>query len=61
MIKTIIKVLDNGDVLEVKCHADFKGIDGLGTCNTKCQWWLDNYLEDENCIMWKDIKENEKY
>lgn len=22
-----------------ECTAYFKGIDGRGTCDTKCQWW----------------------
>lgn len=22
-----------------KCKAHFKGIDGLGTCDTECQWY----------------------
>ena len=22
-----------------KCTASFKGRDGLGTCDTGCQWW----------------------
>ncbi len=22
-----------------KCTAYFKGEDGLGTCDTRCQWW----------------------
>jgi hypothetical protein len=22
-----------------KCNAHFKGVDGLGTCDTKCQWY----------------------
>jgi len=22
-----------------ECTATFKGIDGLGTCDTECQWW----------------------
>lgn len=27
------------------CNAYFKGIDGLGTCDTECQW----YYEDCPC------------
>jgi len=37
----------------MKCEAYFKGIDGLGTCDTKCQW----YNEDCPC---KDNKGVEK-
>jgi hypothetical protein len=35
------------DVKGVICHAYFKGRDGLGTCNTKCQW----YPLDGKCVM----------
>ena len=35
------------NVKGVKCHAYFKGIDGLGTCNTECQW----YPPDGKCVM----------
>jgi len=24
-----------------ECTSYFKGIDGLGTCDTECQWWHD--------------------
>jgi hypothetical protein len=24
-----------------ECTAYFRGIDGLGTCDTDCQWWFD--------------------
>ena len=26
-------------VTRQKCIAHFKGVDGLGTCNTMCQWY----------------------
>ena len=35
------------DVKGVTCHAYFKGHDGLGTCNTKCQW----YPSNGECVM----------
>lgn len=35
------------DVKGVKCHAYFKGVDGLGTCNTECQW----YPSNGKCVM----------
>lgn len=35
------------DVKGVTCHAYFKGRDGRGTCNTKCQW----YPPDGKCVM----------
>ena len=25
-----------------ECTAYFKGSDGLGTCDTGCQWWTDD-------------------
>ncbi len=33
-------VTDDGGIVGNKCHAYFHGSDGLGTCNTKCQWWV---------------------
>ncbi len=42
---------ENGDIKGVKCNAYFGGKDGLGTCNTDCQWWHDGYLE-LGCIAW---------
>lgn len=35
------------DVKGKTCHAYFKGSDGLGTCNSKCQW----YPDDGECVM----------
>jgi len=31
-----------------KCHAYFGGKDGLGMCDTDCQW----YQEGVPCVMW---------
>lgn len=40
-------------VINKKCHSYFRGIDGLGTCDTECQWWLNDYLTDDfGCFMW---------
>lgn len=48
--------LENGDIEGVRCNASFAGKDGLGTCNTDCQWWHESYLEN-GCVMWK-VKDN---
>ena len=32
------------------CTAYFKGKDGMGTCDTKCQWW------NNGCVMAKGSK-----
>jgi len=51
------KILKNGDIIGVKCYAYFAGIDGLGKCNNRCQWWLDEYLEvNKGCVMWTKDK-----
>ena len=32
-----------------ECTAYFKGIDGLGNCDTECQWWA-----EQGCVCAKD-------
>ena len=32
-----------------ECTAYFKGKDGLGNCDTECQWWV-----DKGCVCAKD-------
>lgn len=34
-----------------ECTAYFKGIDGLGTCDDECQWWI-----EEGCVCAKGSK-----
>jgi len=56
------KILKNGDIIGVKCYAYFAGIDGLGKCNNRCQWWLDEYLEvNKGCVMWTKDKGEGKW
>lgn len=45
-------IKDNVDIAGNKCHAHFEGKDGLGTCNTDCQWW-----KNVDCLMWVEKKD----
>ena len=47
-----LKVLDNKNIIGVRCHAYFRGVDGVGICNTDCQWWRDTNLKSTACPMW---------
>jgi len=40
-----------------ECTAYFKGIDGEGTCDTKCQWWNDGCICAKDHYFW-DGKEH---
>jgi hypothetical protein len=53
--KKRIIIKKNGDIVGKKCFAYFGGKDGRGTCNIKCQWWRNEYLDKDNegCVMWK--------
>lgn len=42
----------DGDLRGVRCHCYFKGRDGFGTCNTSCQW----YIENGFCPQWIPVK-----
>jgi len=38
-----------------KCTNYFKGIDGLGNCDKRCQWWVEPecpWIEEEK---WKQL------
>ena len=41
-----------GDLKGVRCCCYFKGRDGLGTCNTGCQW----YRKDGFCPQWIPVE-----
>ena len=40
---------DRTRVEDKTCYAYFRGKDGLGTCDTECQW----YVEGESCPWWE--------
>jgi len=41
------------EVRDVKCTRYHRGIDGKGTCDTRCQWWTDGYA----CPYWVSEEE----
>lgn len=44
------------EVKGVICYRYYRGIDGRGTCDTDCQWWIDGFA----CPFWVDEEEWEE-
>lgn len=43
-----------------RCTAYFKGRDGLGTCDTNCQWWNDGCVCAKGHPKWDGIDREKK-